>query len=102
MIAKDRRIYFPTDNGLSIVDPAHLANANALPQAIVEQVIAENKPVDARQAVTIPPGKGQLEFHFTAPSFITPEKLQFRYMLEGFDKDWTSAGNRRMAYYTNI
>ena len=43
-----------------------------------------------------------LEFQFTAPSFIAPEKVQFRYMLEGFDKDWTQAGNRRVAYYTNI
>jgi signal transduction histidine kinase len=99
---KDGRIYFPTNGGLSFVDPAHLAKAEMPEQAIIERVVVDNKTVDGAKPVIIPPGKGQLEFQFTAPSFVAPEKLQFRYMLEGFDKDWTSAGNRRVAYYTNI
>lgn len=100
--AKDGRIYFPTSGGLSIVDPAHLVKAEAPVQAIVERVIVDNKEIDSGKPIIIPPGKGQLEFQFTAPSFIAPEKLRFRYILEGFDKDWTSAGTRRVAYYTNI
>jgi len=100
--AKDGRIYFPTPEGLSFIDPARLAKAEAPAQAIIERVVADNKNVDPNKAVVVPAGKGQLEFQFTAPSFTAPEQLQFRYMLEGFDKDWTSAGNRRVAYYTNI
>lgn len=99
---KDGRIYFPTNGGLSFVDPAHLKKPEVPAQAIVESVVADGKPADPDKSITVPPGKGQLEFQFTAPSFIAPEKLQFRYMLEGFDKDWTAAGSRRVAYYTNI
>jgi signal transduction histidine kinase len=99
---RDGRIYFPTSGGLSFVDPAYLAKPEVPSQAIIERVVVDNKDVDADKPVIIPPGKGQLEFQFTAPTFIAADKLQFRYMLEGFDKDWTSAGNRRVAYYTNI
>jgi len=100
--ARDGRLYFPTSGGLSIVDPAHLKHPPEPMKAFVERVVADGKQADPNQSITIPPGKGQLEFQFTAPTFMAPERVQFRYMLEGFDKDWTSAGSRRIAYYTNI
>jgi YXYXY domain-containing protein len=37
-----------------------------------------------------------------ALSFVVPEKVQFRYKLEGWDRDWQDAGNRRQAFYTNL
>ncbi len=46
--------------------------------------------------------RSNLEFHYTALTFLFPELTQFRYKLEGFDADWVDAGNRRVAYYTNI
>ncbi len=100
--AQDGRLYFPTNAGLAIVDPAHIPKLEARPQTVIEHVIADGKEVDPFKPTIVPPGKGQLEFQFTAPSFVAPDKLQFRYMLEGFDKDWNSAGTRRVAYYTNI
>jgi signal transduction histidine kinase/ligand-binding sensor domain-containing protein len=98
----DGRLCFPTSGGLAIVDPANLVNNVPPPPVLLERVVVDNRELPADQSLTVPPGKGQLEFQFTAPSFIAPEKLQFRYMLEGFDKDWTQAGTRRIAYYTNI
>ena len=50
----------------------------------------------------MPPGHGELEFRYTALSFVAPDKVQFKYRLVGFDRDWVEAGNRREAYYTNI
>ena len=50
----------------------------------------------------IPPGKRRFEFQFTVPGSAAPEKLQFSYMLEGFDKDWVQSGSRGLANYTNI
>jgi signal transduction histidine kinase len=35
-------------------------------------------------------------------SFVAPEKVRYRYKLEGFDKDWVDGGDRRVAYYTNL
>lgn len=99
---KDGRLCFPTMKGLAIVDPAHLVKPRIPPPAVIEHVIVDNKEIPWGTTLTLPPGKGQLEFQFTAPSFAAPENVRFRYMLEGFDKDWTQAGTRRVAYYTNI
>jgi len=99
---KDGVLCFPTTKGLAMVNPSKLVRNEVPPVAILERVLVDNKDVPFDKPLTIPPGKGQLEFQFTAPSSIAPEKIQFRYMLEGFDKDWTQAGSRRIAYYTNI
>lgn len=50
----------------------------------------------------MPPGPRKLEIAFTAPSFVSPERIRFRYRLEGFGEDWNDAGARRTAYYTNL
>jgi signal transduction histidine kinase len=50
----------------------------------------------------VPPGRQQLEFAFTALSFISPDKVRFRYKLEGLDKDWIEAGTRRTAHYAHV
>ncbi|MFL6352799.1 MAG: two-component regulator propeller domain-containing protein [Bryobacteraceae bacterium] len=99
---RDGRLCFPSMRGLAIVNPAHLVKNELPPPVVLERVLVDNKDLPLNKPVVLPPGKGQLEFQFTAPSFIAPEKVQFRYMLEGFDKDWTQAGSRRVAYYTNI
>ena len=97
----DGRLWFPTVKGFSVVDPRSVDLAGG-PGAILERVLIDNRQVADSEFVAAPPGKGSLEFQFTAPTSIDPEKLQFRYMLEGFDKDWIEAGGRRTAYYTNI
>jgi signal transduction histidine kinase len=52
--------------------------------------------------VTIPPGRGELEIHYTGLSLQRPEKNRFRYQLEGVDTDWVDAENRRVAYYNHL
>ncbi len=99
---KDGRLLFPTTKGVAVVDPAHLVKDEVPPNVVIEHVLVDNKEMPADGPLVTPPGKGQLEFQFTAPTFIAPQKLQFRYMLEGFDRDWVQAGSRRVAYYTNI
>jgi signal transduction histidine kinase len=47
-------------------------------------------------------GSTRFDFYYTAPSFIAPENVRFKYRLEGFDRDWIDGGNRRVAYYTNL
>jgi hypothetical protein len=69
---------------------------------IIEQVMVDRKPVEIDGAVIKSALKGELEFHYTAPSFTMPEKIKFKYKLEGFDDDWVEVGTRRVAYYTNI
>ena len=55
------------------------------------------------ERIDLPPGGAQLlEIHYTATSFVAPEKVRFQYWLEGSDKQWRDAGIRRVAYYTNL
>src|SRR6185436_6325298 len=56
----------------------------------------------AAAAVRVPPGKGELELHYTALVLEAPERVTFRYQLEGYDRGWVEAGTRRTAYYTNL
>ncbi len=96
------RLLFPTMHGLSVVNPAHLALSEADPPVFVERALVDHHPVGVEAPIRSPAGHGQLEFDFTALTFLSPGDLHFRYMLEGFDGGWVDAGGRRTAYYTNI
>ena len=95
------KLIFPTTKGFIQVDPRNVKPAK-IPQALLERVVVNDKEVSLNGLITVPPGKGQLELQFTAPTSVAPEKIEFRYMLEGFDKEWVNARQRRAAYYTNI
>ncbi|MDQ2774896.1 MAG: hypothetical protein M3Y57_08235 [Acidobacteriota bacterium] len=99
---KDGRLAFPTMSGLALTTPAQLGGKRNPVSAVIEKVIADQTDFPAGRPVIVLPGRGQLEFQFTAPVFTNPEFVQFSYMLEGFDKGWTEAGTRRAAYYTNL
>ncbi|HWF45962.1 MAG TPA: two-component regulator propeller domain-containing protein, partial [Bryobacteraceae bacterium] len=99
---RDGRMAFPTMKGVAIVDPAHLITNQLAPRVLVERMVVDKREVSRKGPLSLPPGKGQFEFQYTATSFIEPAAIRFKYMLEGFDKDWTDAGTRRTAFYTNI
>jgi len=98
----DGELAFPTMLGVAFANPDRLPKNSLPPPVLVEQTIIDDHSFSVRQSIKAPPGKGQLEFQYTALSFIAPESVHFKYMLEGFDKDWVAAGSRRIAYYTNI
>ncbi|MDB6025451.1 MAG: putative two-component system sensor kinase [Verrucomicrobiales bacterium] len=102
---KDGRLWFPTTRGVVVVDPNSIAENDTPPQIVVENMIADKKDLTLSRGANnliIPPGKGDLEFHYTALSFRVPEKNRFKYKLEGVDSEWVDAGTRRVAYYNNL
>ena len=99
---RDGRLWFPTVKGLVTVAPSKLSSNQLPPPIVIEQVISNKEAIDLRGAVSLPPGGDKLEFHYTALSFVAPEKVNFKYKLEGFDRDWVDAGTRREAFYTNL
>jgi signal transduction histidine kinase/ligand-binding sensor domain-containing protein/CheY-like chemotaxis protein len=99
---RDGKLWFPTIKGVVAIDPNNLKTNDLPPPVVIEQVIVDEKSIDLRQNAQLPPGKGELEFQYTALSLLVPEKVRFKYKLEGFDRDWVNAGTRRIAYYTNI
>jgi PAS domain S-box-containing protein len=99
---RDGRLWFPTIKGAAVIDPDHLVTNPFPPPVLIEAVKYGNQPIEPLNALTLPPGSGQLEFHYAGLSFLAPAKVRFRYKLEGFDKDWVDAGGRTVAYYTNL
>ncbi|MFL6333109.1 MAG: two-component regulator propeller domain-containing protein [Pyrinomonadaceae bacterium] len=95
------KLWFPTIRGVVRIDPD---NFNELPPLVViEQTLVDKTPADSPQGpVEMRPGQSDLEIHYTGLSLVAPEKVRFRYKLEGYDRDWVDARERRVAYYTNI
>lgn len=100
--ARDSRLWFPTTKGLAVVDPAHLVLNLTPPPVQVETVQIDQKAEDPSQLIRVPAGAKNLEIRYTALSFLVPERVRFKYRLEGFDRDWVEAGTRRTAYYTSL
>jgi streptogramin lyase/two-component sensor histidine kinase len=98
----DGRLWFATLAGAAVIDPARSRINDVPPPVILESCAIDRTPVRIADKVHAGPGSGDLEFTYTALSFVAPEKTRFRYRLEGFDAEWVDAGGRRVAYYTNI
>ena len=103
----DGKLWFLPLDGVSIVDPRHLP-VNKLPPPIhIEQITADRKTYwssisDASSHLRLPPLSRDLEIDYTALSFVAPEKIRFRYKLEGQDPDWKEVVNDRQAQYSNL
>ncbi len=100
--ARDGRLWFPTIKGAVVVDPQTLTLNDRPPPVHIENVLADGQAVPLDAARELAPGARNVEIHYTALSFVAPEKNRFRYRLEGHDTYWTEAGARRTAFYTNL
>jgi signal transduction histidine kinase len=101
----DGRIWFLPSDGASIVDPQHLPYNRLLPPVRVDRIIANRKTHDVsnqKGSLRLPARLRDLEIDYAALSLVAPEKVLFRYKLEGWDQDWQEAGNRRQALYSNL
>jgi signal transduction histidine kinase len=100
----DGKLWFvaAAGDGVSVIDPSHL-NSNRIPPPVhIEQVTADRKTHDATAHLRLPAFTRDLEIDYTALSLVAAERNQFRYKLEGHDRDWQSVGNRRQAFYNDL
>ncbi len=102
MKTRDGRLWFATYGGAAVIDPDNLPAGQLKPQVFIERLLAGRAEVPASGEVSVPPGRRDLQFHYTALSFRAPERVRFRYRLNGFDPHWVEADTRRVAYYTNV
>jgi signal transduction histidine kinase/ligand-binding sensor domain-containing protein len=98
----DGRLWFSTTSGLVEVDPAHLIRETVTPPVAIAAVMVNGERMETGRALKLTPSQRNLEIRYAGLSFVSPEKVTFRYMLEGFDKSWTDAGTRREAFFTNL
>jgi diguanylate cyclase (GGDEF)-like protein len=109
---RDGRLYFSTVAGVVVVDPRSERGHRLPPPVALEHVLVDGKLAAsdiaqphgalARGSIELGPGARNVELDYAALSFVDPPGVTTRYILEGFDKQWTDAGTRRTAYYTNI
>lgn len=99
---KSGQIWFMTSAGVLRLSPGEVRRNSIAPVPQVLRVDAQDLSYEARHGLRLPPGAQNFNIHFTAPGLGKPEAMRFQYQLSGIDDDWQEAGNRRIAYYTNV
>ncbi len=97
LLATDGRLWFATNKGPASGHETHDPAPRALPDDVLVDGIIQPKG-----AIQVRPGRHRLTFLFTAPSFIAPEFIRFRYRLMGWDTGWIDAGQQREASYAGL
>jgi PAS domain S-box-containing protein len=98
----DGRLWFANQNVVQMIDPDHLDRNPILPPVHVEEIIADRRRYAPRDGLRLPALTRDLEIDYTALSFIAPQKVRFRYKLEGHDSEWQDPGTRRQAFYADL
>jgi signal transduction histidine kinase len=95
------RLWFGTFTGVFWIDPDRL-HRNPPPPVYVESVIADGKQYNALNDLRMPPNVANLQINYTAVDLSLPERVLFRYKLDGVDSNWLDAQTRRQAFYTKL
>lgn len=99
---RDGTLWLSTTRGLIVLDPGKLVRVLPPTPVVIERVVVNGQDRNPVKIDRLSPGAKNLAFEYTALSLLVPVRITFRYMLEGFDKDWVDAGTRREAFYTNL
>jgi len=99
----DGRLWFPTQQGVVVIDPSALRSNPLPPPVLIQDFIVENrkaKIIDG--SVRVEPSQDRFEIGYAGLTFIKPEQVRFKYKLEGLDEDWVEAGAGRTAHYSYV
>lgn len=106
--SRNGELWFISPDGISVIDPRHLPSDKLLPPGPHRAGHSRSQSVlgkyVGRCAIEAPPTphRHELEIDYTALSLVAPDKVLFRYKLEGWDQDWRDAGTRRQAFYGDL
>ena len=96
------RLWFVTNQGAAWIAPDAIESNRLPPQVLIESVFAGGVRHDAGSGLQLPAGSANLRIAYTATSLAAPERVLFRYRLDGVDDQWQDAGNRREGFYSNL
>ena len=104
---KAGRLWFANLEGVVSIDPAHVRKNDRVPPVLVEEVVVDSRNLPTAgnsesASLRLAAGSKRFEFKYTALSFIRSDRIEFKYKLEGYDRDWTNAGGRREAFYNDL
>jgi signal transduction histidine kinase/ligand-binding sensor domain-containing protein len=98
----DGRVWFSSGVVVQMLDPSRISQPASPAAATVESVIVDRKEFAAVDNLETGPHVRDLQIDYTSPTFSIPQKVKFRYKLDGYDEDWHEAGPRRQAFYTDV
>ncbi|SEM36057.1 Two component regulator propeller [Luteibacter sp. UNCMF331Sha3.1] len=101
VVADDGRLWFATTSGIVSIDPADVPRNALAPTVFVRSITTDAGTWPATAEIGIPAHTERLRIAFTATSLTMPERVRFRYRMEGIDTRWRDAGNDREAIYTD-
>lgn len=100
--AADGTLWFPTQDGVVVIDPAAAASAVDAPRAVVSSVSVDGSEQTTAGRVRLEPGQSDLDIAYTAPTSVQAGDIRFRYRLSGADDRWIDAGTRRRVHYAHL
>jgi signal transduction histidine kinase/ligand-binding sensor domain-containing protein len=100
--ATDGRLWFATDNGLAWIDPSQIKKNLVPPPVSIMAITTKRGSHPIHSNLHFGPHTTSIQIAYTALSFSVPERVKFRYKLEGVDADWQDVGIRRQANYSNL
>jgi signal transduction histidine kinase/ligand-binding sensor domain-containing protein len=98
----DGRITFATRRGVVVANPSQSPASESAPPVVLEDITIDGRNATRPEIASMPPGPSHFSFSFAGINLAAPQRVQYRYMLQGFDRSWIDAGTRRVAYYTSI
>jgi signal transduction histidine kinase/ligand-binding sensor domain-containing protein len=100
--ARDGRLWFATEQGMVTIDPRHV-RPNTIPVRVeIEGATVDGRTVTGGADAHFPAGAGQAEIRYGAVTLLEPNRVRYRYRLEGHDRTWIEAGARRVASYGGL
>ncbi|MBX7221746.1 MAG: response regulator [Blastocatellia bacterium] len=99
---QDGNLWFPTIKGVVRINPNRILSNRQPPPVVISQMVVGREGFEVFEKLLIPEGKESFEIRYSGLSFLSPDKVRFRYRLEGFDPDWVDVQTRRSAFYTNL
>jgi signal transduction histidine kinase/ligand-binding sensor domain-containing protein/CheY-like chemotaxis protein len=99
---EDGEMYFGAANGLTVFHPDSIRDNVFVPPVVITSFRKFDKPSPLSEEIRLPYDENFLSFEFAALSYISPERNQYAYMMQGIDRDWVYCGPRRYASYPNL
>ena len=99
---RDGRLWFATTNGVVVIDPKHLISNILPPPVQITAAFVDGIRRAAAAPMRVLPRERNLSIRYAGLSFASPEKVTFRYILDGYSKSWIDAGTRREAFFSNL
>src|SRR5271157_551468 len=101
-LSSDGQVWFASGIVVQVIDPSRLSQKAQPAMTYIESVTVDRKEFPATANFKVAPHPRDLQIAYTSPTFLIPQRVKFRYRLDGYDRDWHDVGTRRQAFYTEL